>query len=128
MLMPQRQNYNVAQTLPQRWIVSLFHSFYMDFVMATLIQCWNCNVKFITSSRYRSYVDALTLCEFCEELQMLTFHCRMVIFRKPCVEILKRLLTAWHGSGMQNRYCDIRFRSIFPSHTLKVSKSCFWKV
>ena len=116
MLTPQIQNYNLAPTLPQRWVVTLTHvllqilswqccfnveivtsilqrfrnvatttsnsqhctnvvstldsqfisQHIINVVMATLIQRWNRNVKFTTSSRRRYYVVAHMLRQLCE--------------------------------------------------------------
>ena len=116
MLTPQIQNYNIAPTLPQRWVVTLTHvllqilswqccfnveivtsilqrfrnvatttsnsqhctnvvstldsqfisQHIINVVMAMLIQRWNRNVKFTTSSRRRYYVVAHMLRQLCE--------------------------------------------------------------
>ena len=104
--------HKAVSALSQRWTVNSSRS--MNIEMATSIQRWKRDVRFTTSSQSRYYDVVATLRQLCEECEMWTIHLHMVTFTQTCLSV------------MQGQYCDIKCRSLFPTHTLKVPpKSAF---
>ena len=59
--------------------------------------------------------------------QMLIIYGRMVAFPQFCLDFVKKIINdmASHLPGMQAWFCEIKFRSLFPCHTLKSLKVAF---
>ena len=59
-------------------------------------------------------IDIATLRQLCEQHQVDNSY-----YHGSRKVVKKILITTWHLSGMQDRHCDLKFRILFPYHTLK---------
>ena len=64
----------------------------MDVALATLMQRWNVNVKFTTSSQDQYYDIAPTLHRLWKERKTWTIHGDMVTFPQPCLKVVKKII------------------------------------
>ena len=94
------------------FLVSKFNSQYiMDVVISTSIPRWNYDAKFTTLRRCNNVASAL------QRMSNVNYSWSQ---GNISMNLAESLLTTWHLSGMHGQYWDIKFKQLFPFHTLKI--------
>ena len=110
--------YNVVPTLDSK----LSLQYIMNFVTATSIWRWNRDFKFPLYSWYQYNNVAATLCQLCKKRQIwITYGCMITIWQ-TCLKISKKI------NNNIFPICDMKFRSLFSSHSPKNSPNCPQKI